>query len=141
MRASVAAARHLVDANVPSVASAAVTAVQAIAVPSLALVYISAIALAIDSGRAPPLAGLLAPVGRMALTNYLLQSGIATLIFYSYGLGLFGTVGPAATSALAVAIFALQVAISAWWMKRFRFGPAEWVWRSLTYGRIQPMRA
>ena len=137
----VASTRHLVDVNAPSLASVGVTAAQAIAVPSLALVYISAIALAVDSGRASRFVALLAPVGRMALTNYLLQSVIATLVFYSYGLGLFGRVGPAATSALAVAIFAMQIAISAWWMKRFRFGPAEWLWRSLTYGRMQLMRA
>ncbi|HEU5163193.1 MAG TPA: DUF418 domain-containing protein, partial [Thermoanaerobaculia bacterium] len=70
-----------------------------------------------------------------------LHSVIGTLLFYSYGLGLFGKVGPAATSAMAVVIFALQIPLSAWWMRRFRFGPVEWIWRSLTYGRMQPMRA
>jgi uncharacterized protein len=82
----------------------------------------------------------LAAVGRTALSNYLLQSVICTSIFYSYGLGLYGRVGPAAGLALTVGIFALQVPLSVWWLRRFRFGPVEWVWRSLTYGRVQPLR-
>jgi uncharacterized protein len=139
--AFIAATRDVLDPVVPSLLTVAVTAVQAIAVPSLAIVYISAIALAAGSARGARLLAPLAPVGRMALTNYLLQSVIATLIFYSYGLGLFGRVGPATTTGLAVAIFAAQVVASGWWMKRFRFGPAEWVWRSFTYGRAQTMRA
>ncbi len=134
----IAATKQAVDAARPTMLGAAVIGVQAIAVPALAITYISAIALAAASGR--KVLSALAPVGRMALTNYLLQSVIATLIFHSYGLGLFGKVGPAATSALAVVIFALQVAVSGWWMKRFRFGPAEWAWRTLTYGRVQRMR-
>lgn len=82
----------------------------------------------------------LASVGRMALTNYLLQSLICTLIFNSYGLGLYGQVGPAAGLGLTVAIFALQIPLSMWWLRRFRFGPAEWLWRSVTYGHAQPLK-
>ncbi|MFV9506886.1 MAG: DUF418 domain-containing protein [Oscillochloridaceae bacterium umkhey_bin13] len=82
----------------------------------------------------------LAPVGQMGLTNYLLQSIIATLIFYGYGLGFFNQVGVAAGLLLAVTIYALQIPLSHWWMARFRYGPAEWLWRSLTYLRPQPMR-
>jgi uncharacterized membrane protein YeiB len=62
------------------------------------------------------------------------------LIFYSYGLGYFGEAGPAAGLLLTIGIYALQIPFSNWWLGRFRFGPAEWVWRSLTYGRAQPMR-
>jgi uncharacterized protein len=76
----------------------------------------------------------------MALTNYLFQSLVFTTIFYSYGLGLYGKVGPALILALAVLIFTLQIPLSVWWLRRFRFGPAEWLWRTLTYGRLQPMR-
>lgn len=126
------------DPMEPTMLSALVTLVQAVAVPALAIAYVSALALAVASGTR--LVRGLAPVGRMALTNYLLQSVVGTLIFYSYGLGLFGKVGPATTTGIAIVIFALQVAMSAWWMKRFRFGPVEWIWRSLTYGRVQPMR-
>ncbi|WP_097654884.1 DUF418 domain-containing protein [Candidatus Chloroploca asiatica] len=82
----------------------------------------------------------LAPVGQMGLSNYLLQSIIATLIFYSYGLGFFGQVGAAAGWLIAIAIYATQIPLSHWWMRRFRYGPAEWLWRTLTYLRLQPMR-
>jgi uncharacterized protein len=77
-------------------------------------------------------------VGRTALSNYLLQAIIGTLIFYSYGLGLFGTMGPALLILPTIAIFVLQVILSSWWLARFRFGPAEWLWRTLTYGKLQP---
>ncbi len=76
----------------------------------------------------------------MALTNYLLQSLIYTTIFYGYGLGLVGQLGAAMGLGLAIDIYALQIPFSIWWLRRFRFGPMEWLWRSLTYGRIQPLR-
>jgi uncharacterized protein len=82
---------------------------------------------------------VLSPVGRMALTNYLGQTVVCLLIFYGIGLGVgprFGYPGVLAAFAL---IFAMEIAISLWWLERFRFGPAEWVWRSLVYGRTQPM--
>ncbi len=82
----------------------------------------------------------LAPVGRMALTNYLTHSCVFVLVFYRLGLGLVGQVGAAFCLGLAVAVFALQMAVSRWWLRRYRFGPAEWLWRSLTYGRPMPMR-
>ena len=79
-------------------------------------------------------------VGRLALTNYLLQTLICTTLFYSYGLGLYGKFGPVYAALLAIAIYLFQVALSFLWTRRFRFGPAEWLWRSVTYGRLQPMR-
>jgi uncharacterized protein len=82
----------------------------------------------------------LAAVGRMALSNYLLQSVVCTAVFYSYGLGFYGNVGPAAGLTLSLLIFGAQVPLSVWWLRRFRFGPVEWIWRSLTYGKAQPMR-
>ena len=84
--------------------------------------------------------GYLAPVGRMALTNYLTQSVLYLVLFTGVGFGLYGDVGPAWCVALALIIFASQMAFSAWWLARYRFGPAEWVWRTLTYGQLQPMR-
>ncbi|HYH97062.1 DUF418 domain-containing protein [Hyalangium sp.] len=83
---------------------------------------------------------VLAPLGKMALTNYLMQSVLGVLLFYGYGLGLMGKLGSAAQLALAAALLALQILLSQLWLARFRFGPAEWVWRSLTYGKAQPMR-
>lgn len=72
-------------------------------------------------------------VGRTALTNYLLQSVIATTLFYGYGLGWYGDVGPAALAGLAVLIFAAQMILSSWYLNHFRMGPAEWLWRVVTY--------
>lgn len=82
----------------------------------------------------------LAAVGRTALTNYLGHSVICGLVFYGYGLGLFGQVGHAFAFALVLAIFAAQLVISPLWLRWFRFGPVEWLWRSATYWRLQPMR-
>lgn len=82
----------------------------------------------------------LAAVGRMALTNYLMQSVICTLIFYGHGLGLFGQLGRAALLGVVVGVWGIQLVVSPLWLARFRFGPAEWLWRSLTYGRPQRLR-
>lgn len=79
-----------------------------------------------------------APVGRMALTNYLAQTVLCITIFY--GGGLVGRVGALFGLIVALVIFAAQMVWSAWWLARFRFGPMEWLWRSAVYGRLQPMR-
>ncbi len=76
----------------------------------------------------------------MALTNYLLQSVVCTMIFYHYGLGYYGKVGPALGLVFTAVIYLLQIPLSALWLKHFRFGPMEWLWRSLTYGKLQPRR-
>lgn len=80
----------------------------------------------------------LAAAGRTALTVYLTQSVVMTLVFYGYGLGLYGRVGPSLGLPLALALFGTQVIVARWWLDRFRFGPVEWLWRSLTYGSPQP---
>jgi len=82
----------------------------------------------------------LAAIGRMALTNYLLQSLIFTTLFFGYGLGFYGQVGPALNVALTLSIYTIQAALSVWWLRHFRFGPVEWLWRSLSYGTFRPMR-
>jgi uncharacterized protein len=82
----------------------------------------------------------LAPVGRMALTNYLMHSLLYLLLFYGFGFALLGRVGTTFCLGLSIVIFAAQILFSSWWLRRFRFGPAEWLWRSLTYGSRQPMR-
>ncbi len=78
---------------------------------------------------------VLAPMGRMALTHYILQSLVCTWLFYGYGLGAFETLPRAWQVPFALALFALQVLLSHLWLKHFRFGPLEWVWRAMTYGR------
>ena len=82
----------------------------------------------------------LAPVGRMALTNYLMQSIIATFIFYGFGFGLFGTVGRAEQWFYIIPIWVFQIFFSNWWMSKFRYGPFEWFWRTLTYWKAQPLK-
>jgi uncharacterized protein len=82
---------------------------------------------------------VLAPFGRMALTNYLCQSLVMSSIFFGYGLGYWG-LGRAWQLVFAVALCALQIAFSHWWLARFRYGPAEWLWRAVTYMKIPAMR-
>jgi len=87
------------------------------------------------------LAGIrvLAPVGRMALTNYLLQSVIGSLVFYGYAGGQWG-LARAWQVVFVVMVFALQIVFSHWWLSRFRYGPLEWVWRAFTYRQTPAMR-
>ena len=106
----------------------------------LALTYVS-VALFLLA-RWPSLIGRLAPVGnagRMALTNYLLQIATLDLLFSGYAIGL-GRIRPAAGFALALACFGIEVGLSTVWLARFQFGPAEWLWRALTYGHMPPSR-
>jgi uncharacterized protein len=106
----------------------------------LCLAYLSTIALLLQTPAWAARLAWLAPAGRMALTNYLLQSIVCVGIFYGYGLGYFEQLSRAWQVPFVLALFALQVVLSHWWLARFRFGPAEWLWRSLTYLRPQPMR-
>jgi Predicted membrane protein len=80
-----------------------------------------------------------AAVGRTAFTNYLLQTVVATTVFYGHGLGLFGAVSRAEALGMVVAFWAIEILVSVVWLRRFRFGPVEWVWRTLTYGERQPI--
>jgi uncharacterized protein len=91
----------------------------------------------LESGK--KLFGWAAPLGRMAFTNYLMQSLIFGWIFYDYGLGLFGRLGVASALAVGVAVYTGQVFFSAWWLRRYRYGPVEWLWRTLMCGVAQPM--
>ena len=90
------------------------------------------------------LAGLMerfSAVGRMAFTNYLMHSLVLTTLFYGYGFGLYGEIPRAPQMLIVAGMLGLQLALSPWWLARFRFGPAEWLWRSLTYWKRQPFRA
>jgi uncharacterized protein len=81
-----------------------------------------------------------AAVGQMALTDYLMQSVLCTLFFYHYTIGLYGRIGPAIGLVPTVFLYGAQVGFSNWWLKRYRFGPVEWLWRGMTYGRFPSMR-
>lgn len=78
-------------------------------------------------------------VGKTAFTNYIMQSIIGTLIFYNFGLGLYGKVNPFVGLLLTVAIFFVQMIVSHLWLKKFNFGPLEWLWRTMTYMKRQPL--
>ncbi len=112
-----------------------------IGAPLLSAGYAAALILLYQRAGWPKRLAPLAAVGCMALSNYLLQTLICTTLFYSYGFGLFGAVGPARGVLLTILIYALQVPLSTWWLRHFQFGPLEWLWRSLTYGRWQRLRA
>lgn len=107
--------------------------------PLMSFGYLAWILRGTNSAARPSLRWL-APAGRMALTNYLGQSVICTLVFYGYGLGYFEQLPRAWQVPFVFALFALQVLASRWWLARFRYGPAEWVWRAITYRRWPAMR-
>jgi uncharacterized protein len=110
----------------------AATAAYALSVVPLAIVYASGFALLWP--RASRFLGLLVAPGRMALTNYLLQSVISTALFFGVGLGLAGRLPPRSIVATAVAIYAVQALGSHLWLERFRSGPFEWAWRRIAFG-------
>jgi uncharacterized protein len=101
--------------------------------------YISGLALLFLNEKWRPKLMSFAAVGRTALTNYLLQSVICTLFFYHYTTGLYGQIGPAIGLAPTIILYGAQVAVSNWWLRRYRFGPMEWLWRGLTYGKFPAM--
>jgi uncharacterized protein len=113
---------------------------QALAGPVLAMGYAATIVLLAQRHGWRRRLAPLAATGRMALTNYIMQSVIYTTLFYGYGFGLTGQVHAVSGVLLATGIYALQTLWSLWWLRRFQFGPLEWVWRSFTYGRWQPLR-
>ncbi len=106
----------------------------------MCLGYVGWVVAGVQSVQWAPRWKVLAPAGRMALTNYLTQSLVCTLIFYGYGLGYFEQLSRAWQVPFVLVLFSLQVAFSHWWLARFRFGPAEWAWRALTYGQLPAMR-
>lgn len=108
--------------------------------PALTLSYISIIVLVFESEPGRKILQPLASVGRMALTNYLAHSIVFTTLFYGYGFGLLGQVSFSAGLGLGLVMYLIQIPLSVWWMRTYRFGPFEWLWRSLTYLRTQPMR-
>ena len=106
---------------------------------ALALAYMGIVMRMVKSNWLPTLQKRLAAVGRTAFSNYILQSLICTFIFYGFGLGFFGYFERWAQVLIVFMVWALQLIIAPLWLERYRFGPLEWLWRSLTYMRLQPM--
>jgi uncharacterized protein len=109
-----------------------------IGVPAMAAFYGSSVLLLVLNDRWQARLSPFGALGRMALTNYLVQSIVLHNFFWLTGL--YGRVGPAIGLIPTFVLYAAQVKFSVWWLERYQFGPAEWLWRSLTYGSRQPMR-
>jgi len=112
----------------------------AFSVVPLCLAYTSVICLHWIKRKGNSKLKVLAPVGRMALTNYLMQTIIGITLYYGVGFGLGGNIGPAAFIPIGLAVYALQILYSNLWFKYFNYGPMEWIWRQLTYWKKLPLR-
>jgi uncharacterized protein len=104
------------------------------------LFWIGLVTLLCQKGWLPGARRRLGAVGRMAFTNYLTHTFVCTFLFYGWGLGLYGKISRVGQFGIVLAVWAAQLIISPWWLDRFQFGPFEWIWRSLTYWKRQPMR-
>ncbi|WP_417656710.1 DUF418 domain-containing protein [Pseudidiomarina aestuarii] len=127
----------------PTVFGAQMMTIQTIANLALCLAYMSIIALVVrraEGRNQKHWLHNLAPAGRMALTNYLTHSIVFTTVFYGYAFGMYGEIGRAAATGFAILLYLAQIPFSRWWIERFHFGPAEWLWRTLTYGKRQPFK-
>jgi uncharacterized protein len=106
----------------------------------IALGWVGALMLVVRAGALPGLRRRLAAVGRMAFSNYIMHTAIASFVFYGHGLALFGRVPRVGQLGFVVAVWILQLWLSPWWLARFRYGPLEWLWRSLSYRARPPFR-
>jgi uncharacterized protein len=106
----------------------------------VALGYIGAIMIIYKLNWMKGVTSKMALIGRTALSNYLLQTLICTFIFYGHGLGFFGKVERGGQIIIILAVWILQLIMTTIWMRYFRFGPIEWIWRSLSYWKVQPMK-
>lgn len=106
----------------------------------MALGYIGVFCLWVKSNLWQGFRSRLEAVGQMAFSNYISQSLICTTLFYSHGFGLFAQLSRFELLVIVAIIFMFQLLWSPWWLKRFKFGPLEWLWRSLSYGQLQPFK-
>jgi uncharacterized protein len=102
--------------------------------------YAALLVIAVKMELLGALGRALAAVGRMAFSNYLFHSVVTSVLFLGWGFGLAGRLDYAEQLGIVLAIWIVQLVASPMWLARYRFGPAEWLWRSLTYGERQPMR-
>jgi uncharacterized protein len=128
------------DKSVPAAAGLLDTLFYAAGVVPLSLAYTASICLLWLNKKGETSWKYLAPVGRMALTNYLMHTVICITLFYGIGFALGGRIGPSVFFPAAILIYAVQVCYSNWWYRHFQYGPMEWVWRQLTYGKRLPIR-
>ena len=131
---------EILGKGIPNAMGLGHTFFYAISVVPLSLAYMSVICLRWINKKGKSRLKFLAPVGRMALTNYLMQTILGIIIYYGVGFNLGGNIGPAVFIPLGLFVYSLQVAYSNWWFKYFNYGPMEWVWRQLTYGKRLPLK-
>lgn len=112
----------------------------ALGVAPLALAYVGLFMVSFQTHAGKKFLMLLAPVGRMAFSNYIMQSLIGNFVFLGAGLGYIGQVGPVYYTLFGIIIFIIQIILSTIWLKYFNYGPIEWLWRSATYKNWQPMK-
>lgn len=112
----------------------------AVGVVPLALLYVSVFMLSFQANTGRKILSVLAPVGKMAFSNYIMQSLIGNFVFLGAGLGYMGTVGPVYYTMFGILVFIGQIIISTIWLKYFNYGPLEWLWRSATYSKWQVMK-
>lgn len=115
------------------------TVAYALGVVPLALAYVGLLMLLFRKKLGNKMLIVLAPVGKMAFTNYMLQSLIGNFVFLNAGLGYGGQVGVVCYMLFGISVYIFQVVLSSIWLRYFQYGPVEWVWRSLTYGKAQQM--
>lgn len=116
------------------------TIAYAVGVVPLALAYVGIFMLCFQTSTGKKIVPILAPVGKMAFSNYILQTLIGNFVFLGAGLGYLGEVGPVYYTIFGLIVFALQILLSTIWLRYFNFGPLEWLWRSATYKKWQPFR-
>ena len=116
------------------------TLAYAVGVVPLALAYVGLFMLIFQSSAGKKILSILAPVGKMAFTNYIMQSLIGHFVFLQAGLGYYGKVGPVYYTLFGIAVFIMQIIVSTIWLRYYNYGPVEWLWRSATYKKWQPLR-
>ena len=131
---------EIFEKGIPNPTGLGHTFFYAISVVPLSLAYVSVICLHWIRKKGNSKLKVLAPLGRMALTNYLMQTIIGITLYYGVGFGFGGNIGPAIFVPIGFAVYALQILYSNWWFKYFNYGPMEWIWRQLTYWKRLPLR-
>lgn len=116
------------------------TIAYAIGVAPLAMAYVAVFMLSFQTAAGKKILSLLAPVGKMAFSNYIMQSLVGNFVFLGAGLGYMGQIGPVYYTLFGVAFFIIQIILSTIWLKYFNYGPVEWLWRSATYKEWQSFR-
>ncbi|HMK05497.1 MAG TPA: DUF418 domain-containing protein [Ferruginibacter sp.] len=112
----------------------------ALGVAPLAMAYVGIFMLSFQANTGKKILSVLAPVGKMAFSNYIMQSIIGSIVFLGPGLGYSGKLGPVYFTIFGILVFVAQIIISTVWLKYFNYGPLEWLWRSATYKKWQPFR-